>query len=173
MRKHSVRIRPTKLRLHKTAFVAERAVLRGEITVGPKASVWFGAVLRGDIEPIFIGEASNVQDNCVLHTDFSYPLRVGKRVTVGHGAVLHGCHIGDDCLVSMGAMVLTGAVVGKGSFVAAGAVVLEGMEIPPRSLVLGVPAKIRGPVPASLARRIRGGARHYVEYARAYRALEG
>lgn len=170
MQNYPVRVRATKLSVHETAFVAPNATLVGEVSLAKESSVWFGAVLRGDIEPIVVGAESNIQDNCVLHTDFGFAVEVGRRVTVGHGAVLHGCVVEDDCLVAMHATVLTGARIGAGSFVAAGAVVREGMVVPPRSLVAGVPAVVKGPVPDALFARITGGARHYVEYARAYRA---
>ena len=127
------------------AWVAPGAVLSGDIRLARGASVWFGCVLRSDIQdaPVVIGEDSNIQDGTVCHVDFDLPCRVGARVTVGHRAVLHGCEIGDDCLIGMGAVVLSGAVVGAGSIVAAGAVVPEGMEIPPGVIAAGVPAKVR------------------------------
>ncbi|GJF32175.1 gamma carbonic anhydrase family protein [Kitasatospora sp. NE20-6] len=126
-----------------TAFVAPNAVVVGAVTVGARASIWYGAVLRGDAESISVGADSNIQDNCTLHADPGFPLVVGERISVGHNAVLHGCAVEDDCLVGMNATVLNGARIGAGSLIAAGAVVPQGMEVPPGSLVAGVPARIR------------------------------
>jgi carbonic anhydrase/acetyltransferase-like protein (isoleucine patch superfamily) len=125
------------------AFVAPNAVVVGAVTVAAGASVWYGAVLRGDAETIEVGAGTNVQDNCTLHADPGFPLRLGARVSVGHNAVLHGCTVEDDVLVGMGATVLNGARIGAGSLIAAGAVVTQGSEVPPGSLVAGVPAKVR------------------------------
>jgi carbonic anhydrase/acetyltransferase-like protein (isoleucine patch superfamily) len=125
------------------AFVAAGAVIVGNVRLAPRSSVWYNAVLRAEAEPIVLGEESNLQDTVVCHVDGGYPLTVGRRVSVGHGAVLHGCTVEDDCLIGMGASVLNGAVIGEGSLVAAGAVVLEGTVVPPGSLVAGVPAKVR------------------------------
>ena len=125
------------------AWVAPGAVLAGDVTLGDRSSVWYTAVVRADMESISVGERSNVQDGCVLHADPGLPLTIGSGVSIGHRAVLHGCTIGDDVLVGMGAVVLNGARIGAGSIVAAGAVVLEGAEVPPGSLVAGLPAKIR------------------------------
>lgn len=126
-----------------TAFVAMNATLVGRVTVGAGASIWFGAVLRGDTDDLVLGERSNLQDNVVVHADPGSPAILGAGVSVGHGAVVHGCRIGDGCLIGMNATVLNRAVIGAQSLVAAGAVVLEGTVIPPRSLVAGVPAKVR------------------------------
>jgi carbonic anhydrase/acetyltransferase-like protein (isoleucine patch superfamily) len=127
------------------AWVAPGAVLVGKITVRRGASVWYGCVLRSDMKGAFIdiGEDSNIQDGTVVHVDVNMPCRVGSRVTVGHGAVLHAALIEDDALIGMGATVLSGARIGRGSVVAAGAVVPEGMEIPPSVIAAGVPAKVR------------------------------
>ncbi|MFY0409214.1 gamma carbonic anhydrase family protein [Solicola sp. PLA-1-18] len=129
--------------VHKTAWIAPGAVVVGDVTLEAGASLWYNAVLRGDKNPIVIGEDSNVQDCCVGHVDDGHPLTLGRRVSVGHGAVLHGCTVEDDCLIGMNATVLNGAVVGEGSMVAAGAVVLQDTVVPPRSLVAGVPGKVR------------------------------
>ncbi|WP_316527695.1 gamma carbonic anhydrase family protein [Kitasatospora brasiliensis] len=125
------------------AFVAPNAVVIGDVTVAAGASVWYGAVLRGDAESITVGAGSNIQDNCTLHADLGFPLVIGERISVGHNAVLHGCTVEDDVLVGMNATVLNGARIGTGSLVAAGAVVPQGMAVPPGSLVAGVPAKVR------------------------------
>ncbi|WP_022894120.1 gamma carbonic anhydrase family protein [Agromyces subbeticus] len=129
--------------LDETAFVAAGAVVVGDVRLAAGSSVWYNAVLRAEAEPIVIGENANLQDTVVGHVDAGYPLTVGRGVSVGHGAVLHGCTIEDDCLIGMSATVLNGAVIGAGSLVAAGAVVLEGTVVPPGSLVAGVPAKVR------------------------------
>ena len=129
--------------LDPTSYVAPTAVLTGSVTLGPQASVWYGAVLRADNAPITIGERSNVQDGCVFHVDTGKPVTVGSGVSVGHRAVLHGCTVEDDALIGMGAVVLNGARIGAGSMVAAGAVVLQDTDVPPGSLVAGVPGKVR------------------------------
>lgn len=126
-----------------TAFVAPNAVVLGSVRVAAGASIWYGAVLRGDAEAITVGAGSNIQDNCTLHADLGFPLVLGERISVGHNAVLHGCTVEDDVLVGMGATVLNGARIGAGSLVAAGAVVPQGMVVPAGSLVAGVPAKVR------------------------------
>ena len=128
------------------AFVAPTAVLVGQVTLEPGSSVWYGAVLRADTGRILVGEDSNVQDNAVLHTGPDLDVVIGERVSIGHSAVVHGCTVGDDCLIGMHATVLNGAVVGKGSLIAAGALVTENTVIPPHSLVMGVPGKVRGTV---------------------------
>lgn len=129
-------------RIHPDTFVADSAAVMGNVSVGKKSSLWFNAVLRADINSITIGEACSVQEGAVLHVALDQPLIIGDYVTVGHGAVLHGCTIGDNVLIGMKAVVLDGAVVGEGSIIGAGAVVKEGMVIPPRSLAVGLPAKI-------------------------------
>jgi hypothetical protein len=125
------------------AWVAPNATLIGQVRLAARASVWYSATLRAEAEPIDIGAGSNIQDGVTVHVDPGFPVRVGAGVTVGHNAVLHGCTIEDGVLIGMGANVLNGAVVGAGSLVAAGAVVPQGMEVPPRSLVAGVPGKVR------------------------------
>ncbi len=127
-----------------SVWVAETAVVRGDVTLGEQVSIWFGAVLRGDEAPIVVGAESNIQDGAVLHVSADFPCQVGRRVTVGHRAIVHGCVLEDEVLIGMGAIILDGAHIGKGAVVAAGAVVAPGMAVPPNSLVLGVPAKVRG-----------------------------
>lgn len=117
------------------------SVIKGKVSIAEKSSVWYNAVIRGDIEPITIGKCSNVQDNCVLHSSKGYPLTVGDHVSVGHAAVLHGCEIKDNCLIGMNATVLNGAVINKNSIVGAGALVTENHEFPENSLIIGIPAK--------------------------------
>lgn len=133
----------TRAKIDKDAVIARGAVVLGDVTMEKDSSVWYNAVVRGDLQPIRIGEGSNVQDNAVLHVDRAYPLMIGKQVTVGHGAILHGCTIEDRVLVGMGAIVMNGAVIGAGSIIAAGALVTQNTVIPERSLVMGNPAKIR------------------------------
>jgi len=122
-------------------WIAPDAVLVGEIIVGPEASFWFGAIARGDNEPITIGARTNIQENVVLHTDMGFPLTIGEGCTIGHGAIVHGCTIGDNSLVGMGATVLNGAVIGKNCLVGANALVTEGKIFPDNSLIVGSPAK--------------------------------
>jgi len=143
-----------------SAWIAPGAYVIGDVHLGEESSVWYGAVLRGDTEPISIGARTNVQDGCVLHADPGYPAVVGEGCVVGHKAILHGCEIGDACLVGMNATVLNGAKIGEGSIVAAGAVVPEGREFPPRSLVVGIPARRVGDVGEEQARDIARAATH-------------
>lgn len=130
-------------KIHPTAWVAPGAFVRGDVTIDEQANIWYNAVLRGDQEPITVGKATSVQDNCVLHGDAGCNVVVGQYVTVGHGAVLHGCTVEDNCLIGMNAVVLDHAVIGAGSIVGAGAVVAAGTIVPPKSLVVGVPGKVK------------------------------
>ena len=153
----------------KRVYIAETASVIGEVALGDGSSVWHGAVVRGDVWKIEIGVLSNIQDACVCHVTTGGPdLVVGRRVTVGHGAVLHSCTIEDDCLIGMGAVILDGAVIGTGSIVAAGAVVLEGTNIPPRSLVAGIPAAVKREVSRDGVDMIRERAEEYHELALSY-----
>ena len=127
-------------------FVAENAAVVGRVSIGKGASVWYGAVVRGDLAPIAIGEYTNIQDGCVLHCDPGKDLVIGKHVTVGHLAMIHAKEIGDRCLIGIHSIILSGAVVGEGSLVAAGALVREDQVIPPRSIVVGLPGKVIGQV---------------------------
>ena len=142
----------------------------GDVTLGPRASVWYGAVLRGDMAAIVVGEASNLQDGTIVHVDAGKPALIGARVGVGHRAILHGCRVADDCLIGMGSILLNDVVIGTGSVVAAGAVVPEGMEVPPGSLVVGVPARVKRAVDEGLRARIRGTWEHYVAEAARHRS---
>lgn len=151
------------------AFVADGVALIGAVILRSATSVWFGAVIRADGTPIEVGAGSNVQDGCVLHSDPTFPVIIGSRVSIGHRAVVHGCTIEDDALVGMGATVLNGAVVGRGSLVAAGSVVLEGTVVPPGSLVAGVPGKVKREVTHAQRERMAAGAASYVMRARRYR----
>jgi carbonic anhydrase/acetyltransferase-like protein (isoleucine patch superfamily) len=163
----------TSPQIAQSAWVAPGAYVIGDVRLGEESSVWYGAVLRGDTEPIRIGARTNVQDGCVLHADPGYPTIVGEGCVVGHNAVVHGCEIEESCLVGMGATILNGAKIGDGSVVAAGAVVPEGREFPPRSLVIGVPAKRVDGVGEEQAADIERGASEYVERAKAHRESLG
>ncbi|MFD9191648.1 gamma carbonic anhydrase family protein [Streptomyces phaeochromogenes] len=156
------------------AFVAPMSVVLGEVTLHPGASVWYGAVLRAECGPIVIGADSNVQDNCTLHVDPGFPVTVGERVSIGHNAVVHGATVEDDCLVGMGATILNGAVIGAGSLVAAQALVPQGMQVPPGSLVAGVPAKVKRELTPEEREGISLNGTLYVELAKGHReAHEG
>jgi carbonic anhydrase/acetyltransferase-like protein (isoleucine patch superfamily) len=145
------------------AFVAPTAVVVGAVTMGPHSSIWYGAVARADADQIEIGEGSNVQDGCTLHSDEGFPLLIGKGVTVGHRVVLHGARVDDDVLVGMGSIVMNGAHIGSGSIVAAGAVVTPGTVVPPNSVVGGIPAKVLRPATDDDMAHIRGNAASYTE----------
>jgi carbonic anhydrase/acetyltransferase-like protein (isoleucine patch superfamily) len=153
-----------------SAWVAPNATLIGRVILGERSSVYYGTVIRADIASISLGEGSNLQDNVTVHVESTNPVVIGAGVSVGHGAVLHGCTIGDDCLVGMSATVLTGAVIGAGTLVAAGAVVLEGSVIPPGSLVAGVPAKVRRLLTSDEQAELRANADHYLQYTEVHRA---
>ncbi|MCC7023785.1 MAG: gamma carbonic anhydrase family protein [Thermomicrobiales bacterium] len=162
--------RPT---IDATAYVADGAQVIGDVLLAPDSSVWFNAVLRGDTERISIGAGSNIQDGAILHADPGFPCSVGAGVVTGHGAILHGCQIGDHCLIGMGAIVLNGATIGAGSIVAAGAVVPEGKEYPPGSLIMGIPARVVRELTDKDREQIAEGASHYQERARIYRKQLG
>ncbi|QGZ47830.1 gamma carbonic anhydrase family protein [Streptomyces sp. QHH-9511] len=151
-----------------TAFTAPTSVVLGDVTLGARVSVWYHAVLRADCGPIAVGEDSNIQDNCTVHVDPGFPVTIGARVTVGHNATVHGCTVEDDVLVGMGATILNGARVGAGSLVAAQALVPQGMEIPPGSLVAGVPAKVRRPLTEEEQAGIRLNAEMYLHLAKGH-----
>jgi carbonic anhydrase/acetyltransferase-like protein (isoleucine patch superfamily) len=143
-------------------WIAPTAVVIGNVKLERNASFWWGAVLRGDNELITLGEGSNIQDGCVLHTDPGYPLVIGKDVTVGHLAMLHGCVIGDNSLIGIGAVILNGARIGSNCLIGAKALIPEGKEIPDNSLVMGAPGRIKSEVGEEHVARIRRGAVHYV-----------
>jgi carbonic anhydrase/acetyltransferase-like protein (isoleucine patch superfamily) len=152
-----------------TAYVADTATLIGKVSVEANASVWFGAILRGDNERITIGENSNVQEATVMHTDMGYPLTLGKNVTIGHAAMLHGCTIGDGALVGIQAVILNGAKIGKGCLVGAGALVTEGKEFPDNTLIVGAPAKAIRTLGPDDAARLQANADHYAARGRMYK----
>ena len=160
-------IRPT---MHPTVFVAPGADIIGRVHLAKEASIWFGCVLRGDVNRIEIGEATNIQDGSIVHVDSDHPCRIAPRVHVGHHANLHGCVVETGAMIGIGAIVLSGASVGAGAIVGAGSVVLEGARVPPRTLVVGAPARVVRKVTAADARYIRHWVAKYVQLARAYRA---
>lgn len=151
------------------AFVAPSADLIGRVTVGSGACVLFNAVVRGDTETISLGAGSNLQDGVVVHADPGFPTVIGEGVSVGHNATVHGCTIGDRALIGMGATIMNGAVVGEGCLVAAGSVVLEGQEIPPRSLVAGIPAKVKRELTVEEYQGVVDNAVHYQTLSARYR----
>jgi len=157
-------------RLADGAWVAQDARVVGDVRLGRNASVWFGAVLRADNEPIAIGAGSNVQDSAVLHTDPGFPLTVGDNVSVGHQAMLHGCTIGDGSLIGIQAVILNGAKIGRNCLVGAGALVTEGKAFPDGSLIIGSPAKVARPLTPEQFEGLKRAADGYVEKARRYRA---
>jgi carbonic anhydrase/acetyltransferase-like protein (isoleucine patch superfamily) len=152
-----------------TALVAEGACVIGQVTIGPQAGIWYGAVLRGDTAPIHIGARSNVQDNSVLHVDMDVPLVIGEDVTVGHQVMLHGCTIGDGSLIGIQAVVLNGARIGRNCLVGAGALVTEGKEFPDGSLIMGSPAKVVRELTPEALERMRRSAAFYVHNAQRHR----
>lgn len=149
-------------------WIAGSAELIGRIHLDVDANVWFGAVLRGDNELISVGARSNVQDLCVLHTDMGYPLTIGADCTIGHSTILHGCTIGDNSLIGMGATVLNGARIGRNCIIGANALIPEGKEIPDFSLVVGMPGKVIRTLDDAAAQSVRQSAAHYVENSRRY-----
>lgn len=153
-----------------TAWIADSAQVMGHVTLGPDASVWFGCVLRGDTESMTVGEGSNIQDLTVMHADHGLPLTIGKHVTVGHKVMLHGCTIGDESLIGIGAIVLNGARIGKNCLVGAGSLVTEGKEFPDGSMIMGTPAKVVRQLTPEQIEGLRLSARHYIDNARMFRA---
>ncbi len=151
------------------AWVAPGCHVIGNVILAAKSSVWFCCTLRGDNEPITIGEGTNVQENCVMHTDMGFPLMVGEGCTVGHKAMLHGCTIGDNSLIGMGATVLNGAVIGANCLIGAGALITEGKKIPDGSLVMGSPGKVVRELDASAINALKASALHYQENAARFR----
>lgn len=160
-------------RIDDTALVATGAVVVGRVTIGAQASVWYNCVLRAEWDDIRLGDRSNLQDGVLCHVDAGYPLTIGSGVSVGHGAILHGCTVEDDVLIGMGARVLNGAVIGTGSLVAAGAVVLEGTVVPPGSLVAGVPGKVRRELSDEEKERIQLNAAVYLRHSEEHQTPSG
>jgi carbonic anhydrase/acetyltransferase-like protein (isoleucine patch superfamily) len=152
-----------------SAFIFETAVIIGRVRIGARANIWAAATIRGDNEPIDIGEGSNVQECCVLHTDPGFPLTIERNVTVGHQAMLHGCTIGEGSLVGIQAVVLNGARIGRNCLIGAGALVTEGKVFPDNSLILGSPARVARELAAADIERMHGNTANYVERGAAYR----
>ncbi|WP_281972093.1 gamma carbonic anhydrase family protein [Ruegeria faecimaris] len=155
--------------IHEDTWVAPDANLIGKVVLEQGTSVWFGCTIRADHEEIRIGEGSNVQENCVMHIDAGYPLTIGKNCTIGHKVMLHGCTIGDNTLIGMGAIVLNGAKIGKNCLIGAGALVTEGKEIPDNSLVMGSPGKVVREIDNATAQKLTFSALHYQENMRHFR----
>jgi len=153
------------------AFVAPNATVQGDVRLGPLSSVWYGAVLRGDINTIDIGEGSNIQDLAVVHLADDYGVKVGCYTTIGHGAIIHACDIGNECLIGMGATILDGAVIGDRCIVGANALVKQRFVAPPGSMILGAPAKVVRPLTEAELLGLRSWAEKYVEVAQAHAAL--
>ncbi|WIY24691.1 gamma carbonic anhydrase family protein [Parasedimentitalea psychrophila] len=159
-----------KPQIHDDSWVAPDANLIGKVVIEQGASVWFGCTLRADHEEIRVGEGSNVQENCVMHIDAGYPLSIGQNCTIGHKVMLHGCTIGDNTLVGMGAIVLNGAKIGKNCLIGAGALITENKEIPDNSLVMGSPGKVVRTVDAALQQSLTASALHYQDNMRRFRS---
>ncbi len=158
--------------IEETAYVSSNATVIGDVTLEKGSSVWFHSVVRGDKDHIHIGEDSNIQDNCTLHTDPKHLLQIGKRVTVGHNAVLHGCIIEDEVLIGMGAVVLNGAHIGRHCIIGAGALVKEGQQIPENSLAVGSPARIIRKCSEEQIKEILENAMHYAQLGSEYKEID-
>ena len=158
--------------IHPSAFVAPGAVVRGEVHLAENSSVFYNAVLRGDRAPISIGEGTNIQDNCVIHVEYDLPVTLGKNVTVGHGAILHGCTVGDETLIGMGAIVLNGAQIGKSCLIGAGALVTQNAVIPDGCMAVVSPARVKRPLTPEEMDGLRQSAADYRQEAQACKALE-
>ncbi len=155
--------------IENNVFIAENAVVIGKTVIKQGASVWFGAVIRGDSEKITIGDNSNIQDNCTVHSSENHPVNIGKNVTVGHNAVVHGCTVGDNSLIGMNSTILNGAEIGKNCIVGAGALVTENKSFDDNSLIIGVPAKAVAVIDEKAAEKIRKNAEHYHILAEEYK----
>lgn len=143
-------------------YIAEGAIVRGQVEIGDGVSIWYNTTVRGDREPISLGNNTNVQDNAVIHVDTDYPTVIGQGVTIGHGAIVHGCRVDDNSLIGMGAIIMNGATIGKNCIIAAGAIVTQNMAVPDNSLVVGSPGKVRRQVTEEEVQSIRDNASHYV-----------
>ncbi|MFH1873702.1 MAG: gamma carbonic anhydrase family protein [Pseudomonadota bacterium] len=154
--------------VHQSVFVAPNATIIGNVNIGLQSSVWFGAVIRGDFDKIEIGQRTNIQDLCLIHTSKKYSVIIGNDVTVGHRALVHGCRIKDRVLVGMGSIIMNGAEIGEDCIVAAGAVVTEGTKVPDGSLIMGVPGKVKRKLTTEELEYIKLAASHYIDYAECY-----
>ena len=155
--------------LDASVWIAPNASVIGDVRIGKNASVWFGVVIRCDNEPIHIGDMTNIQDNSVLHSDMGFPLKIGNGITVGHKAMLHGCTVGDNSLIGIGATILNGAIIGKNCIIGAHALVTEGKEIPDNSLVVGAPGRVMKTLGDDQIKFLEGSALHYAENARRFK----
>ncbi len=154
--------------LDPSCFVSENASIIGDVSLGKESSIWFGAVVRGDVEKISIGERTNVQDLCVLHVETTYNLSIGDDVTIGHKAILHGCDVGNRVLIGMGVIIMNGARIGDDCIIGAGALITEGMQIPPRSLVIGMPGRVKRELTDAEIESIKRSAEEYAKLAAEY-----
>ena len=158
-------------RIGARVFIAENAAVIGDVEIGDDCSIWFSATIRGDVNAIRIGRNTNVQDNCTIHvTHEAWPTTIGENVTIGHGAIVHGCTVENGALIGMGSRVLDGAVVGESALVGAGALVPEGMRVPPRMLVVGVPARVKRPLTEDELAHLENSWKNYVQYKEKYLA---
>lgn len=158
-----------RFRIDTSAWIAPNTIVVGDVTMGPRSALWYGCVVRGDLEPIVIGADTNVQDLTMIHVDVGAMVRIGDRVTIGHRTIVHACEIEDEAMIGMGAVLLTGCHIGRGAAVAAGAVVTEGFRVPAGMLAAGVPARIIKPLSSEQQERFRKGTAGYVAGAAAYR----
>jgi carbonic anhydrase/acetyltransferase-like protein (isoleucine patch superfamily) len=168
----TLRQKSSRHKIHSSVFIAKTATVVGEVSIGKSSSVWFSAVVRGDIAPVVIGKETNVQDGAVLHVGHGFPCIIGNRVTIGHGAIVHGAAVKDDAMIGIGAIVLTGAVIGEHSLVAAGAVVTENTVVPPGSLVMGIPGRPVRPISNEQRAYMMKAAKNYVKIAKEYRSAD-
>ena len=159
------------MQIHDTAFIAPGAVVQGDVTIGENSGIWYNAVVRGDRDSIVIGKESNIQDNAVVHLGSGYPVEIGDHVTIGHGAIVHGCKIGDNTMIGMGAILMNGCKIGKNCIIGAGALVPQNAVIPDGSLVIGMPAKVRRAVTEEEIAANRASAAMYREEAAEYKEL--
>ncbi|WP_300350258.1 gamma carbonic anhydrase family protein [Clostridium sp.] len=163
-----VQVKGKKPKVDEKTFIAENSSIIGEVSIGKDCGIWFGAVLRGDESKITIGNETNIQDNAVLHGDSEYAVKIGNGVTIGHGAIIHGCEIEENCLVGMGAIILNGAKIGKNTMIAAGSLVSQNKEIPEGVLVLGVPGKVVRKLTEEEIENLKESRRNYVELKNLY-----
>ncbi len=163
------RLSECRLDIHDSAFIADTASVVGNVRIGMNASVWFGAVLRGDMCPIVIGDNTNIQDNTVIHVDWDMPAIISPNVSVGHSVVIHGAKIGSNCIIGMHSTVLSGAEIGENCIIAAGAVVMQGQKVPANSIVMGIPAQVKKQVDAKTLEHITKNWQIYCEYAKEFR----
>ncbi|HEX6099868.1 MAG TPA: gamma carbonic anhydrase family protein [Thermoanaerobaculia bacterium] len=158
-------------RIGARVFIAENAAVIGDVEIGDDCSIWYATTVRGDVNGIRIGKNTNVQDNCTIHvTHLDWPTVIGENVTIGHGAIVHGCTVENGALIGMGSRVLDGAVVGESAMVGAGALVPPGMQVPPRTLVVGVPARVKRPLTAEELAHLENSWKNYVQYKEKYLA---